>query len=66
MAGLAMRRLDLADALGTAGALVEQPEQLAVDAINIVTNAGQCLLKIITHKNQALRWAKSFMKSTNA
>lgn len=62
VAGLAVAGLDFADLLSAAGALVEQLEKLAVDAVDFGADAGQFLGEIVAH---AFRRAKSFMKSTS-
>ncbi len=45
--GLAVFGLDLADLLRTTRPLVEEPEQFAVDTVDIGAHAGQCLLQVV-------------------
>ena len=60
--GLAMARLDLADLLRATGALVQEFEQLSINAVDLVADDAQFLLQIA----HALRFRKSFMNSTSA
>ena len=60
MPGFAMLGLDLANLLGTLGALVEQAQQFAVDAVDFSTYAGQGFLQVgllrVAHKLNRYVW----------
>ena len=62
-AGFAVLRLDLADALRAARALVEEMQKLVVDRVDLGAHDADCLAQFLAHQ---CRLAKSFMNSTSA